>query len=232
MSTDTTPRRSRLRAVRTFSVLVALLAGAGYGGTHIVRQRLAASTFLDIGTAVLTADAVLVGSADAGVVTAVLIAEQSRVTAGQGLARVTLTANGTSQPVQVLRAPIAGTVSAVDVATGGVARPGEPVVTLYDQSKLTFQARVSAKDLRELRLGMTASITGAGLTRPVRATLDHVVPRLGPGPVTPTDELTVVLVPAAADADRVGRLLPGLQFKATVDTKTAPGGTPAVNRAG
>jgi multidrug resistance efflux pump len=228
------PPRSRLRAVRTFVVVVALLAGAAYGGTHVARQRLAAAAFVDIGNAVLTAEAVPVGSADAGVVTEILVTEQDRVAAGQDLAKITLTANGTNKqpPVQILRAPTAGTVSTIDVAVGSVARAGEPVLILYDQNHLTFQAQVPVKDLRELRLGMAAFITGPGLERPVEARLDHVVPRVGSAPVTATDRLTVVLVPQVADVDRVSRLVPGLQFKTTVDTKTAPGATPAVNRAG
>jgi multidrug resistance efflux pump len=227
-------RRSKLRALRTFVVLLALVAGAATGGTYIARQRLAAATFVDVGAAVLTAEAVPVGSADAGVVTEILVAEQGRVAAGRELAKIALTANGTSQqsPIQILRAPVAGTVSAVNVAVGSVARAGEPIITLYDQAKLTFQAQVPVKELQELRLSMAVRITGPGLDQPVAAVLDHVVPRVGPEPVTATDRLTVVLVPGAADAERVGTLVPGLQFKATIDTSTAPGATPAVNRAG
>jgi multidrug efflux pump subunit AcrA (membrane-fusion protein) len=225
------PIRSRLRTLRTFVVVVALLAGAAYGGTHIAHQRLAAATFVDIGTAVLTAEAVPVGSADAGIVNEILVTEQARVTAGQELAKVTLTANGTSKqsPVQILRAPTAGTVSAINVAVGSVARAGEPVITLYDQAKLTFNAQVPVKDLRDLRLGMAAAITGPGLDRPVAAMLDHVVPRVGADPLNATDRLTVVLVPRAGELGRVSKLVPGLQFKATVDTKTAAGATSAVN---
>jgi multidrug resistance efflux pump len=224
-------RRFILRRIRTAFIVLILLAAAGSGGTYLVQQRLAAQAFVSLGDAVLTAEAVPVGSADAGVVTSLLVAEQTRVTAGQELAQVRLTANGTGPPqTQVLRAPIAGTVSAINVAVGSVARAGEPVVTLYDQDKLTFQAKVPVDRLRQLRLGMTAFVSGPGLDQRVSVTLDHVVPQVGNGPLA--DQLTVVLIPVSADVGRVRTLVPGLQFTATVDTKTALGATPAVNRAG
>jgi multidrug resistance efflux pump len=165
------------------------------------------------------------------VVTDLLVKEQTRVAAGQELAHVRLTAGGTGQQTEVLRAPIAGTVSAVNVEAGSVARAGEPVVTLYDQDRLTFQAKVPVEQLRKLRLGMNASISGPGLDHRVAATLDHVVPKVGDAPLADTDQLTVVLVPAPGDVGRVRTLVPGLEFRAVVDTKTAAGATPAVNRA-
>lgn len=228
------PRRSRLRAVRTFVVVVALLVAAAVGGTYLTRERLDARAFVDLGTAVLTAEAVPVGTADAGVVIKLLVAEQDNVTAGQNLAQVRLTADGTStEPrTQVLRAPTTGTVSAVNVAAGEIARAGEPVITLYDQAKLTFHADVPVEQLRLLRLGMAASIEGPGLDRPISATLSRVLPMVGSSdPLTATDRLTVVLAPNPGDASTVRTLVPGLQFTATVDTNTAADGIPAVNSA-
>jgi multidrug efflux pump subunit AcrA (membrane-fusion protein) len=230
------PRHPRLRhflrVLRTVVVVLALLAAAVLGGNHVIRQRLAAKAFVDLGGAVLTAEAVSVGSPDAGVVTDVKVAERSQVRAGQELARVMLTTAGTDKPqFQDLRAPTAGTVAALDVPVGGVAKAGEPVIILYDQTKLTFQAQVAVKDLRKLRVGMTASVRGPGLTRPIVAKLDHVVPHVGSDPLAGTDRITVVLVPEPAAVAAVSKLVPGLQFRATVDTRTAVGGTPAVNSA-
>lgn len=225
--------RGILRRIRTGAIVLLLLAAASSGGTYLVRQRLAAQAFIDVGGAVLTAGAVPVGTADAGVVTDLLVAEQTRVTAGQELAHIKLTANSTGQSVtQVLKAPIAGTVSAVNASVGSVARPGEPVVTLYDQTKLTFQVKVPVDQLRQLRLGMTAFVGGPGLGTRVTTTLDHVVPKVGDAPLTNADQLTVVLIPVPADVGRVSTLVPGLEFRAIVDTKTAAGAIPAVNRAG
>jgi multidrug resistance efflux pump len=227
------PPRSRLRVVRTFLVVTALLGGAAVGGTYLTQQRLAARAFVDLGTAVLTAQAVPVGTTEAGVVTTVVVAERDTVTAGQELARIRLTAVGPiPQPrTQILRAPTAGTVSAVNVAAGEIARAGEPVITLYDEGKLTFNVEVPVELLRRLRLGMAATVEGPGLGRPIAATFDRVVPKIGGDPLTATDRLTVVLVPTAADAGRVRTLVPGLRFTATVDTDTAVNGVSAVNSA-
>lgn len=225
--------RRTLRALRTTVVVLALLAAAGIGGTYVVDRRQAAQAFLDVGTAVLTADPVLVGSADAGVVRAVKVTEQDSVTTGAALARVTLTADGTSDEpkVQTLRAPVAGIVADVNVPVGGVARAGEPVVTLYDPGAMTFQAEVPLEQLRQLRLGMTVYIDGAGLDRRVTTVLDQVVPQVSSDPTRTSDRLTVVLKPAAAETATVRSLVPGLRFDAVVDTKTATGGIPAVNSA-
>jgi multidrug resistance efflux pump len=130
-----------------------------------------------------------------------------------------------------LNAPTAGTVAALDVPVGGVAKAGEPVIILYDQTKLTFQAQVTINELRKLRVGMTASVRGPGLNRPIAVKLDHVVPHVGPDPLAGTDRITVVLVPEPGAVGTVSKLVPGLQFRATVDTRTAVDGTPAVNSA-
>jgi multidrug resistance efflux pump len=225
--------RRALRALRTTVVVLVLVAAAALGGTYVVRERLAAQAFVGIGTAVLTAQPVPVGSADAGVVSAVKVREGDSVTAGAELARVTLTANGTDDGprTQVLKAPAAGIVTGVAVAPGGIARAGEPIVTLYDPAKLTFRAEVTPEKLRELRLGMSTYVEGTGLDRRVTTTLKEVVPQVGVDPSRMGDRLVVVLVPVQADAAVVQSLVPGLQFDAVADTTTATGGTPAVNSA-
>ncbi len=230
--------RAFLRVLRTFLVTLVLLAAAVAGGGYIVRQRLADRAYVDLGTAMLTADAVPVGSPDAAVVTETKVGAQAHVTAGQELAVLTL-ANGAAGKdggiqgvTQVLRAPMDGTVASVDIAVGGVVKAGEPVVTLYDQSKLTFQADVPVDRLRRLRLGMTAYVDGPGLAHRVATTVARIVPRVGGDPLSTSDRLTVVLVPQHSAQQTVSTLVPGLPYSATVDTKTSTGGTPAVNSAG
>ncbi|MEU7908469.1 HlyD family efflux transporter periplasmic adaptor subunit [Actinoplanes sp. NPDC049118] len=238
--------RSRIPAVRTFLVTVLLLAGAGVGGAYVLNHRLAESAFVTLQDAVLTADALPVGSTASGVVTEMLVTEQTRVAAGQELARVRLAADpalARQQPrVETLRAPVPGTVSKVNIAVGGVMGAGEPVITLYDHTKLSFAARATEEQLRELRLGMAARIAGPGLNRPVPVTVDHVEARIGPDPLSDApltedqkavhEQLTVVLVPRTDAVDTVSALVPGLRFTAEIDTKTAAGRTPAVNGAG
>ncbi|HEV7965884.1 MAG TPA: HlyD family efflux transporter periplasmic adaptor subunit [Actinoplanes sp.] len=224
--------RKALLVLRTIVVVLILLAAAVAGGTYIVRQRVADQAFVDAGTAVLTAEPITVGSADAGVVTQVLTAERQSVAAGATLAKVTLTANGGPPQVQNLRAPAAGIVTQINVAAGQVARAGEPVVTLYDPAKLAFQVDVPLETLRKLRLGMTAYVTGPGLVGKVATTLQQVEPKVdAAGPAGSSDRLTVVLRPDPAALATVRTLVPGLQFDVVVDTKTAAGRTPAVNSA-
>jgi hypothetical protein len=226
--------RRALRIARTCLVVALLIGGAAFGGTHIVQQRLAARAYVDAGTAVLTAKPIPVGSADAGVVNDILVTGRQSVTAGAELARITLTANGTSSRprTQVLRAPTAGIVSDINVGVGGVARAGEPVVTLYDPAALTFLVEVPLDTLRQLRLGMTAYVSGPGLAGRISTTLDEVVPRVTTiEPAHTSDRLTVVLKPDAVQQRTVRTLVPGLQFDVSVDTTTAVGKTPAVNSA-
>jgi multidrug resistance efflux pump len=234
--TPTPPPRRRLRralsVVRTILVVLILLAAAVAGGTYIVRQRLAERTMVDAGTAVLTAQPITVGSADAAVVTRMIATERTSVTAGAVLATVTLTSDGGAPRVQELKAPAAGVVTKINVAPGQIARAGEPIVTLYDPAKLAFQVDVPLETLRKLRLGMTAYVTGPGLPGRIPTTLKQVEPEVDTGQlVASPDRLTVVLQPSPAALTTVRTLVPGLQFAVVVDTTTATGGTPAVNSA-
>ncbi|MCA2211282.1 HlyD family efflux transporter periplasmic adaptor subunit [Jidongwangia harbinensis] len=224
--------RRALRVLRTVVVVMILTAAAVTGGTYVVRQRLAERTMVDTGTAVLTAQPITVGSADAAVVTRLLATERMSVTAGAVLATITLTADGDGPRVQNLRAPAAGVVAEINVAPGQIARAGEPIVTLYDPAKLAFEVDVPLETLRKLRLGMTAQVTGPGLPGRIETTLEKVEPKVDKGQAAAApDRLTVVLRPDPAALATVRTLVPGLRFAVVVDTTTAVGGTPAVNSA-
>jgi multidrug resistance efflux pump len=226
--------RGALRVARTSLVVLILLAAAGAGGTHIVRQRLAERNLVDAGTAVLTAQPITVGSADAAVVTDMRTAERTSVTAGTVLATITLTAegDGNTRRVQKLQAPAAGIITKINVAPGQIARAGEPIVTLYDPAKVVFAVDVPLEKLRKFRLGMIAYVTGPGLSSRITATLEKVEPKVDAGQQpSAEDELTVVLRPDPAARATVRTLVPGLQFAVVVDTTTAVGSTPVVNSA-
>jgi multidrug resistance efflux pump len=226
------PKRSRvgdlLRALRTLVVVTILVVAAVAGGLYVARDRLAGQVYVKLGDVVLTAEPVPVGTTAAGVVSEIAVSPQTEVSDGDALARITVTDPEGESETKVLRSPIDGVVSEIEVPSGGVATPGQPVVTLYDPARLTFQAEASVEELRKLRLGMGAEIDAKGLGEPIDASLDRVVPRVG------TDRadggFTVVFVPAG-DLTKVGSLVPGLPFTATVDTRTAPGGRPAVTSA-
>ena len=224
--------RSVLQIVRTSLVVLIVLAAAGAGGTHIVRQRLAERNMVDAGTAVLTAQPITIGSADAAVVTEMLTTERTSVTAGAVLATITLTADGGARRVQKLQAPAAGIVTEINVAAGQIARAGEPIITLYDPDQVAFAVDVPLENLRKFRLGMTAYVTGPGLPSRMTTTLEKVEPKVSAGrQASAEDGLTVVLRPDPAARATVRTLVPGLQFAVVVDTTTAAGSTPAVNSA-
>jgi len=223
--------RRALRVIRTLVVVLILLVAAVAGGTYIVRQRLADRNMVDTGTAVLTAQPITVGSADAAVVTRVRTTERATVTAGELLATITPTVDGSGPHVQELRAPAAGIVTEINVAPGEIARAGEPIVTMYDPAKLAFQVDVPLEKLRKLRLGMTAYVTGPGLPGRIAAKLQKVEPKVDTQPAATPDQLTVVLMPDPAALATVRTLVPGLRFAVVVDITTASGGTPAVNSA-
>lgn len=223
--------RGFLRGLRTTVVVLILLVAAIVGGTKIARDRLADQAYVELGNAVLTAQPVPVGVTMAGSVTDVAVGPQSQVSAGQSLARISVTGPDGDPATQVLKAPVAGVVSEVNVATGGAAAPGQPVVTLYDPARLTFQAKASVDELRRLRLGMRATLAAEDHGESsIPARLERVEPLVGNGQ-TSSRGFTVVFVPDASAARTVRKLVPGLPFTATVDTKTAASGTPAVNSA-
>jgi len=143
-----------------------------------------------------------------------------------------VTADGSKSNLEELRAPAAGIVTEINVAPGQIARAGEPIVTLYDPADLVFKVDVPLATLRKLRLGMTAYITGPGLSGRIATTLQEVQPKVTTGAAAATsDGLTVVLLPDPAVLSTVRTLVPGLQFAVVVDTTTAVGSTPAVNSA-
>ncbi|SDP69649.1 HlyD family secretion protein [Klenkia soli] len=168
-------KRTR-RSWTAWLLLLLVLGGAGYGGYRLVDQRVAASSQLALDTVVLTAVPVPVGSPDAAVVSTVEVVAGQSVPAGTELATIQLTAGDGVTNEVTLTAPNGGTVVTVDAQPGSVVRAGESVVTLYDPAAMTFETQVPVEDVEGLAAGMTATISGPGLTAPVQATVDRVLP--------------------------------------------------------
>jgi multidrug resistance efflux pump len=226
----TETRRLRRSLVPALVTLL-MTAGAATGGTALVRERVAGRAHMDLGRAVLAAESVDIGPTDAAVVTDIGVTAQTKVHAGQELARLRLsgvpTAGGPA--VEILKAPSDATVVRVLGSLGTTLRAGEPLLTLYDPQKLTFEVVVPVEKLRKLRVGMAVSVSGPGTAEPVPTTVDSVVPRVGGDATSGPDALTVVLHPD--NPAQVSSLVPGLPFNATVDTNTAQQGTPALGSA-
>lgn len=215
------PARKRTRRSWTaWLLLLIVLGGAGYGGYRLVDQRVSAASQLGLDSVVLTAVPVPVGSPDAAVVSTVAVTAGQSVTAGTALAVIQLTASDGVTNEVTLTAPTSGSVVTVDAQPGSVVRAGEPVVTLYDPTTMTFQTQLSVEDVEGLETGMAASISGPGLSEPVPATVDRVVPVIEAAG-TPTTTMTVVLVPV--DPDAITALVPGVPLRGTLDTTSGDG---------
>jgi multidrug resistance efflux pump len=204
-------------------IVTAMAAGAVFGGIKIAEARSAEAALLGIGPVTLTAEAVPVESLSSGQVTKVLVHAQDRVRKGQVVGTiVTTTANYASKivrtPVQV-KSPSNGIVTQEPLPVGSTLSSGQSLVELYDPADLTFVASVPLADLPKVSSGMTATLTARGLSTPVHAMVDRVVPRVGEGQsdVAP-DYAQLVLVPD--NPTEVAQLLPGLRFSGSIDTKS------------
>jgi multidrug resistance efflux pump len=225
-------RSGRLRALSAWLIVILLIAGAVVGVPALVRQRREPPAALALGDAVLVGESVPVGPADAtasAVVSVVTVRAGEAVQTGQRLATVrfpeVLRGNRTIPAVtRAVTAPKDGVVVAVDRKPGSVVRPGEPVVSLYFPDELAFQTSVPVEQLADLRVGMTATIEGPGLTTPIEVIVGRVVPELDG--IQDTEHVVLALLPRTG-AD-VRRLVPGLPFSATVDLTSAPSAAPLV----
>jgi multidrug resistance efflux pump len=203
-------------------VLVLVVAGAGYGGYHLVQQRLAGAALLALDDVTLVADPIAVGSPDAAVVTSVAVSPGGTVTAGTEVAVIELAVGGGQRERVNLTAPVTGNVVRIDAQPGSVVRAGEAVVTLYDPRTLTFQTELALESVERLETGMEATIAGPGLSEPVSATVTRVVPVIDPAG-TESVAMTVILEPRVASS--VVHAVPGVPLSGTLDTTTGSTGT-------
>ena len=214
------PARRR-RSWSAWLLLLLVVAAATYGGYRLVDYRVAGAAQVDLERVTLVAAPVPVGSPDAAVVRSVDVAPGATVTAGSTLAVIQLTVAGGVTETVTLTAPLDGNVVRVDARPGSVVRAGEAVVTLYDPATLTFETELPVTVVEDLETGMTADVSGPGLSRPVEAVVDRVVPVIDPA-TTETTTMTVVLVPA--DPSSVQHLVPGVPLTGSLDTTSGRDG--------
>jgi len=127
----------------------------------------------------------------------------------------------------VIRAPIAGIVSARTVNTGDVVTPGTPLFTIIDPSSMRLDASVPAEDLSVLRVGATVEFRVRGYDRSFTGRIQRIAPRA---------DASTRQVPIYVSIPNVGgRLLAGLFAEGRVVSASATGlvvPTNAVNTAG
>lgn len=200
-------------------LVLVMIAGAVYGGTKLVEYRTTQAKELDLGTVTLTARATPVSPTRQGTVKTVSVAAQDRVEAGEKLGTVTTTTVTATGRVETdefaVRAPSDGVVVADPLPVGSAVTPGQAFVQVYDPSKMTFVGDVKLSTLTHVAAGMTATLTGAGLEKPVEARVERVVPRVaGTQSDVPAGAMQLVLAPV--DGTDVAKLVPGYQLTATV----------------
>jgi multidrug resistance efflux pump len=195
-------------------LVLLIVAAAVVGGRYLIERRHREATAMILDSAVLGAQQIPVGPADAATVASVQVVAGDIVRAGQTLAQLSLPASAAGNaPANsgVLVAPADGVVVTIDRPAGSVVKAGEPVVTEYASASLTFLATVSVSRAQKLKVGMAVSISGPGLTNSIKATVGAAQPKLdGSAP----NVVDLKLIPANL-ADVRG-LVPGLAFRATV----------------
>lgn len=97
-------------------------------------------------------------------------AQESRATQAVTEARVLLS-------YSTIRAPTTGRVVDRLASTGDMARPGEPLLVLYDAASLRLEAPVSEKLAVKLNVGDKLIVHVDAVDRDVEATIDEIVPQ-------------------------------------------------------
>lgn len=220
------PTRGR-RSWSAWLLLLAILAGAAYGGYRLVEHRLAGASQMALDRVTLVAQPVPVGSPDAAVVQSVTARPGLAVTRGDELAVIEVAVGGGGTETVVLTAPVDAEVVQVDAQPGSVVRAGESVVTLYEPEQLTFQTELPVEEVEGLQAGMTARISGPGLAAPTTAVVQRVVPVID-GAAAQTTTMTVILRPE--DRTAVQNLVPGVPLVGTLDTASVGDGGSVLDR--
>ena len=171
-------------------------------------------------------------SAEVGcVISRIAVREGQTVRAGDALATVDKTATKERQSMrgrsvdaltltampETLTAPTAGVVAQIHTAAGEWLEAGEPCVTLVPFSGLQIRVAVKEKNLRDLRVGMTARVKGDGFTRSTyTGRLTEIASTARTSSATGQTVVEAVIALDEDEADESLRL--GLSAKATIVT--------------
>jgi multidrug resistance efflux pump len=228
------PRQKRGTTMRKWRnrllvlVMAAVAAGAGF---YTIRSQAVSDAKLNLSEVTLTSQPIPIETSMPGLVTAVNVAAGESVVAGQqvGAIRVTTT-NSSGHAVlsqRVLRAPRAGIVVDDPLTIGSTLQPGTGFVVLYDPADLKLVTDLPLSYLPEVAPGMTAELHAKGVPGTVQAVLDRAVPRVGNAQDdVAADHLELIFKPQ--NAAQVSRLIPGVRFTGSIDTRSGEQGTQPV----
>lgn len=144
------------------------------------------------------------------------------------LAEIRPTLEAVTQEIErgVIRAPVAGTVVGLEIATiGGVIAPGAPIMTIVpDSPVLVAEAAVDPKDRERLIEGMVSEVRLAGIEQRGDTSLTGTVRRISADRVRRDDgadsEDHYRVVVALADLPAGVRLVPGMPVTVVIPTRT------------
>ena len=220
--------RIRLAAIRSWLIVLAMIAAATYAGLRITEERLAAEPLVPLGTATLVATSTSVRAPATSEVVAVLVDPSQGVQRGTPLVRLRVFDSGAarvpaSRGTTTVTSPIDGVTTAVLAREGGALERGSPVVELFDPRSAWFELAVEPDELAGLARGMDVTLTSTVACGSIGATISDIRPPAAAttsaaGHETPLP--TRVLEPT--DTAQLRSLVPGLQFEATVDTESVP----------
>ena len=228
------PRQKRgttIRKWRNRFVVLVMAAAAAAAGTYLVRAQAVSDAKLNLGELTLTSQPIPIETSMPGLVTAVNVTAGQSVVAGQRVGAIKVTTTNSSGHAvlsqRVLRAPRAGIVVEDPLTIGSTLQPGTGFVVLYDPADLRLVTDLPLSYLPELAPGMTAKLHAKGVPGSVEAVLDRAVPRVGTTQkdVAP-DHLELIF--RAQNAADVSRLIPGLRFTGSIDTRSGQQGTQPV----
>jgi multidrug resistance efflux pump len=223
-------KRTNWRKWRARFIVLLLLAAAVFAFLRISGSRAQESNRVGLEQVTLTAQAIPIEPSQVGQLTAVSVAAQQTVRAGQRVGTMEVAgtdADGDPKITKVnLTAPRAGIVIDTPASIGSTVGPGVPMLQMYDPAQATFVTAVSLEDLSVIAPTMTANLRADGVNRTVHASVQRIVPRVtGAQATSGTDlnKLQIVLVPASTA--EVNGLVPGLRFTGYINTVSGEPGT-------
>lgn len=218
------PRRGTTIAARLSSLVVraVLLALLCWLIIPELNFRFAHKGSMKFNSGVLTAQPVRLSSLRAAEVKKILVdpitSRDEVIPAGTPVAEIT-EVEGDRTSSRVLTAPFDARLVSVDSPAGTVTRAGDPIVTLYDPTRLVVIITVTADDLTRLKRGMQAEINNRDLKRTFSGRVDSAVPVLGTDHDPATKRLVNVRI--VPDDLTAASLLPGTRFRVFVNLRSS-----------
>lgn len=196
------------RRVGGFLFVLAALTACVLLAITQINRRLTDNNKLLLDQVSVTATPVRLTSAASGRVSELNVAEGARVKAGDVLATIEVLPASSSSGSLEITSPVDGIVQDITAPEGGTVASGSQFITLYDPSKLFFEAPLVFDKADDLRVGSTAKFDVPGLGD-IEATVTGVRSDFNTS-VDATGRRTAQIVLEPVDASALASVVPGL----------------------